>query len=237
MSVKLNGDDLPWKESAKHIGNTLHQDGTMDADIRVKRAAFINTSMNMNNEFCFIKPDQQVKLLYIYNSHFSGSSSWNFNSDAFNQMMSSWNVNLRAIYDLDYGTNRYLLEGLTEGRHAQQIIYKKYVNFLRAIATNRRRSLVQLLEIVKTTCRSFTGTNLRKILLDTGVHIDPGQTKGFVLNNYLVYKTPVDQEWRIPLLVSLLRIRDSNWEIHFDDEAGQLKEDDVSSLLSSVCIG
>ena len=82
VSVKLNGDDLPWKESAKHIGNTLHQDGTMDADIRVKRAAFINTCMNMNNEFCFIKPDQQVKLLYIYNSHLSGSSSWNFNSDA-----------------------------------------------------------------------------------------------------------------------------------------------------------
>ena len=152
-------------------------------------------------------------------------------------MISSWNVNLRAIYDLDYGTHRYLLEGLTEGRHAQQIIYKKYINFLRAIATNRRQCLRNLLKSVSTTCTSVTGANLRRILLDTGVYINPGQTKGFVLNNYIVHKTPVDQEWRIPLLVSLLRIRDSNWEINFDDEAGQLKEDEISALISSVCIG
>ena len=71
-NIKLNDDPLPWKISAKHIGNMLHEDGTMDADIKYKRATFINTCMNMNNEFCFIRPDQQVKLLYIYNSHFMG---------------------------------------------------------------------------------------------------------------------------------------------------------------------
>ena len=96
---------------------------------------------------------------------------------------------------------------------------------------------MSLLKSVERTCRSVTGANLRKILLDTGVHINPGETKGFVLNNYRVYKIPIDQEWRIPLLISLLRIRDSNWEINFDDEAGQMKEDDISTLISSVCIG
>ena len=80
--------------------------------------------------------------------------------------MSSWNVNLRAIYDLDYGTHCYLTEALTDGRYAKQMIYKKYVNFLGNIETNRRQSLVHLLKVVQNTCKSVTGANLRKILQD-----------------------------------------------------------------------
>ena len=209
----------------------------MDTDIRTKRASFINTCMNLNNQFCFVKPNQQVKLLYIYNSHFTGSSSWNFDSVAFQQLISSWNVNLKAIYDLDYGTHNYLIEGLTAGRHAKQIIYKKYVNFLGSIAKNRRQELVHLLNIVKDTCTSVTGSNLRKILLDSEVLITPGKTKGFELANYRVHKTPVGEEWRLPLLVSLLEIRNSNWEIDFDEEAGNLKEDEITNLISTVCVG
>ena len=107
----------------EYFKNKLHEDGTIDTDIRIKRASFINTCMNLNKELCFVKPNQQVKLLYNYNSHFSGSSSWNFNSVAFQQLTSSWNVNLRAIYDLDFGTHNYLMEGLTNGRHAKQNNY------------------------------------------------------------------------------------------------------------------
>ena len=99
-NIKLNDDPLPWKTSSKYIGNTLYEDATMDTDIRIKRATFINTCMNLNNEFCFIKPSQQVKLLRIYNSHFSGSSSWNFNSSAFRQLISSWNINLTSTITL-----------------------------------------------------------------------------------------------------------------------------------------
>ena len=236
-NIKLNDDPLPWKTSAKHIGNILHEDGTMDTDIRTKRATFINTCMNLNNQFCFVKPNQQVKLMYIYNSHFTGSSSWNFNSVAFQQIISSWNVNIKAIYDLDYGTHNYLIEGLTDGRHAKQMIYKKYVNFLGAIAKNRRHELVHLLNIVKDTCSSLTGANMRKVLLDSNVRIIPGKTKGFELANYIVNKPPVGEEWRLPLLVSLLEIRDSNWELNFDEEVGNFKEDEITNLISTVCVG
>ena len=76
--VYLNGDPLPWKITAKHIGNYLHENGTMDGDIKIKRAEFINTCMNLNNEFEYLLPEDQVRLLRLYNSHFTGSSTWNF---------------------------------------------------------------------------------------------------------------------------------------------------------------
>ena len=186
---------------------------------------------------CFVEPKQKVKLLYIYNSHFSGSSSWNFSSVAFQQLISSWNVNLKAIYDLDFGAHNYLIEGLTDGRHAKQIICKKYVNFLCSIARNRRPALVHLLNLVKDTCTSVTGGNLRKILQDSQVRVTPGRTKGFALNDSVVHKTPAGEEWRLPLLVSLIEIRDSKWEINFDEEAGSLKVDEITNLISTVCVG
>ena len=39
--VKLNGDDLPWVSKAKHLGNWLHEDGSTDLDIQVKKGTFM----------------------------------------------------------------------------------------------------------------------------------------------------------------------------------------------------
>ena len=33
-NIVLNGNNLPWKEFSKHIGNYLHQNGTMNKDIK-----------------------------------------------------------------------------------------------------------------------------------------------------------------------------------------------------------
>ena len=58
-NVYLNGDPLPWKSTAKHIGCTLKDDGSVDQDVKVKRATFIDDCMNLNNEFFFLKPEDQ----------------------------------------------------------------------------------------------------------------------------------------------------------------------------------
>ena len=37
----LDGKELPWVDSAVHLGNVLHESGSMDKDVNVKRASFI----------------------------------------------------------------------------------------------------------------------------------------------------------------------------------------------------
>ena len=235
-SIQLNNDPLPWKSSAKHIGCLLHEDGTMDSDIRTKRAIFINDVMSLNNQFCFVRPEQQVRLTKLYCSHFSGSSAWCFNSVPFKQLMNSWNVNLKVVFDLPYGTHCHLTEELTGGNHARQMVYKRFINFLSSVANNSRQALVSLLNSVKNTCASLTGGNLRVLLLDTEVLVIPGVTKGHVLQNYRVYETPEGHEWKLPLLTSLLEIRDDRWGLQFDEETGQLSEDEVTHMINNVCI-
>ena len=192
--------------------------------------------MNLNNQFSWIKPEEQVRLMYLYNSHFSGSSTWSFTSVPFQQLVNSWNVNIKAIYDLPYGSHNFLVEEMTGGRHARQMIYKRFIGFLSSIATNRRQALVSLLDSVKSSCLSLTGGNLRKILLDTKVAIEPGVTTGNSLKNYRVYKTPTDQVWRIGLLKSLVEIRDERWCVDFDEETEQLGTKEINDLITNVCI-
>ena len=58
--------------------------------------------------------------------------------------------------------------------------------------------------------RSTTGGNLRKIFLDTGVQVIPGTTNKGEISDFRVYKYPEEEHWRLPLLVSLLEIRNDN---------------------------
>ena len=43
-NLYLDGKELPWVESAAHLGHIIHETGNMEKDIRVKRAAFIDES-------------------------------------------------------------------------------------------------------------------------------------------------------------------------------------------------
>ena len=234
--IYLNNDPLPWKSTAKHIGCTLQENGTMDQDLKVKRAIFINDCMNLNNEFSYVKPEDQVRLLRIYNSHFSGSSCWNFQSAPFQQLMNSGNVNLRVIFDINGASHNYLVESLSNTEHCKQMIYNRYAKFLSSLESNRRAELRALLQIVKSSCKSITGGNIRKILLDSDILIVPGSTQGQEFNNYRVYEVPEGQEWRIPLAVSLIELRDSRWKVTYDEKTGQMTEDDVTLMLNNVCV-
>ena len=67
-SINLNGNALPWKMTAKHIGNMLHENGLMEKDIEVKRAKFIDVCHDLNNEFETLPFECQIKMLKLFNS-------------------------------------------------------------------------------------------------------------------------------------------------------------------------
>ena len=150
--------------------------------------------------------------------------------------MNSWNVNLRVIFDLNWATPNYIVESLSNVKNCKQMVYKRYVKFLASLESNRREELRSLLHLVKDNCRSVTGGNIRKVQLDSNIRIDPGVTNGQVFNNYQVYQIPEEQEWRIPLLVSLLELRDARWELLYDEESDKFSEDDVTFMINNVCI-
>ena len=69
------------------------------------------------------------------------------------------------------------------------------------------------------------------------MRISPGVTHQSELFDIAVYKVDDEQQWRIPLLQSLLMIRDDQWEIRFNDGDDQIsvEDDDIEEMIHDVC--
>ena len=104
-NVKLNGEILPWKDKVNHLGTTLASDCTTTSDVMQKRATFIQTCYNLNQEFAFATEEVRLKMLRLYNTAFYGSNSWLFRSEEVLKFGRTWNVNLRILFDIPYGTH------------------------------------------------------------------------------------------------------------------------------------
>ena len=207
----------------------------MEKDIEIKRAIFIDNCQNLNNEFETLSPSCQLRLFRIYNTHFTGSCLWDFSGQMINKLWNSYNVNLRIIFDLPFDTHSFIVEELSGGKHAKQMMYSRYMKFMNSLSKNKRKSLQFLQNVVKNDVNSVTGSNLRKILLDTGHSIIPGVTKKMSLDNYKVYKIPEEEQWRIPLIESLLEVKAGNWAIEFDEEEDNFNGNAIKLMLDRAC--
>ena len=124
-SVVLNGNPLPWKKTVKHVGVTLNSNGTMESDLKEKRARFIQRSMELNEEFECLTPECKQKLHRLYNNDFSGSSCWNYDDRIFQQLLNSYNVNMRIVFNIPRETHCWIVERISGGHHAKQQIYSR----------------------------------------------------------------------------------------------------------------
>ena len=68
--------NLPYIETATHLGNELHESGTMDYDTRVKNAQFISNSLETRELFSFASPAEVLRALKVYTCNFYGSNLW-----------------------------------------------------------------------------------------------------------------------------------------------------------------
>ena len=234
--VMLNGNALPWVSKTKHIGNILHESGSTDQDLKQKKGMFIQTAMDLNTEFLSLSPDVKMKLNLLYNSHFTGSNIWNLESEEASRLYSSWNKNVKILFDLPWATHRWVLEELT-GKNLKTMLLSRFVKFTNSIMKTNKPSIKFLLATVKEDVRSTTGANLRCIMKNFGVQVVPGSTPGSVLKATRVHKVPDGDEWKVPLLHSLLKIREGEWVVGFNEEEDEDNLQMQKEFLDFVAAG
>ena len=97
--------------------------------------------------------------------------------------------------------------------------------------------LKALCRISSNDIRSVTGRNLKAIREETGILVKAGVTSPWEISNWRVYTPGEGEEWRLPLVVSLLEIRNNNWELKFNEEKETLDDEDIVAILNDVCTG
>ena len=108
----LCGDQLPWVQSAVHLGHELHENCKMDQDIRIKRAQFINDSIEVRDTFSFAQPEQVLQAIKVYCGHYYGSMLWELDGDMVGQYCRAWNTCVKLTYGVPRSTHTYLVENL-----------------------------------------------------------------------------------------------------------------------------
>ena len=232
-TVKLNGDNLPWVKKAKHIGNFLQEDGTTGLDLRVKKGIFIQNAMELSQEFFCLPAASRLRLNQLYNCHFSGNGIWRLESEEASHLYSSWNKNVKLIFDLPWATHRWVLEELS-GSNLKIMLFARFVKFVNSIIKSTKPALKFLLSVAASDVRSQTGSNLRSIHLQTGVQVLPGLTQAAQVKKHRMFPVPVDQLWKVPLLHSIVAIRAEEFKIQFDDDDDDV-DDIVNTILENIC--
>ena len=144
-------------------------------------------------------------------------------------------MNLRILYDLPFDTHCWVVEELSGGKHFKQMIYSRFLKYLSVLRKNKRSFIRTLYTIVQADVRTLTGSNIRRVLLDT--NLDPRSSSKYLLSDWRAYE-PADT-WTVPLLASLLEMRQDNWEVLFDveDETITLEDDEITFMVEALCRG
>ena len=170
-------------------------------------------------------------MLRLYNMHFRNCRLWSFNSEMIDKICRSYNQNLHILFDLPYYTHNWIVEDMSNGRHARQQMMARFIKFTSSLHNHKSPAVSSLLGKLMKTVQSLVGSNLRMIHLETSTPVSPGITKPFSINDHRVYKFDDQQLWKIKLLTSLIEIRYQRWEILGDIGRYCLMERIINSIM------
>ena len=214
VNLELYGTSLPWVESWKHLGHTIHRDESFDHDILIRRAEFIGKIHSLRQEVGQVDPKVFLNLTQIYFTSFYGSSLWNFTSDAALRLYATWNQMIRTTFNLPFGTHRCILKEFSGLPPLQEALQKRFLKFCDSLKMCGKAEVVHLFNKQKYDSRSTFGKNFKNILLYKT------ELRG--------YNTLTSDKWKVPLLKELLDVRKNNGVIE------NLTTEEVTSLITEI---
>ena len=142
--LTLNGRELPWVETANHLGHMLHENGTMEYDAKIARAKFIDQSLETRQSFSFASPVEIIMALGIYCSSHYGSMLWDLGGEAACQYFNSWSTAVKLSWECPRNTMTYLLQHVLScggpSPSARVDIMARYSRFFRSLCSRAGHS-------------------------------------------------------------------------------------------------
>ena len=232
--LKLYGVELPWVKSATHLGNELCEDGTMATDVKIKRAAFIDRSLQLREQFSCAHPTEILRAVNVYCCDHYGGMLWELQSNMVSQYFNTWNTCVKLAWGLPRATHTYFLDFLSGGLVSARIdILGRYLGFYRSLLSSPSREVNILARIVAKDIRSTTAKNLRLLEVETeGMTWSTSTSR--VKEKLLQSKPRVPQEdhWRMKYLGNLLEQRD---QLKYAGLEDGVQVELIQSLIDSLC--
>ena len=143
------GNNLPWRDHLKLLGNTVESDNSVKIDIDMKRAKFIGKLHSLSQEFGFCSPDIQMKMINIYATSFYGANQYRIYTNQCDKFYTAYNMCVRNIFKVPYQTHRYLIESISDCVHPKVMICSRFVKCVNTWINCNKPAIVMLENIDK----------------------------------------------------------------------------------------
>ena len=227
-SILLNEKELPWVESALHLGckitNNIHG---LPKDIMEKRAQYINKANELNQKFYFADTLTRIKINNTFNTSFYGSQIWDLFNQESERVEKTWNTSQRVLLRIPRVAQRYFIEPLSETQYIKFSLLKRFTNFVHRLSNSSKCVLRHVLSTVKTDCRSTTGNNLRNImLLVNKISLDDVTSKDLDKQIYAII--PQVDKWKVHLAKEIIEVKNKKLQLQI------LSYKDLDDVLEAI---
>ena len=207
--VQLGGKDLPWVESADHLGHCLSQMTNMDKDCMRSRAIFIKKTIEIREQLSFAQPSQIMQAIQVLCTDAYGSMIWDLSSDQAEQYFKSWNTCVKLTFGLPRNTFTYLVEGFlaSDQTSLRNQVLSRYPGFYRSLLNSPGREVRILARIVAADPRSTTRRNLRYLERLTNLNKPQNYSAMRVRNALPIKVVPDKEKWRLGLISGLMKAK------------------------------
>ena len=228
--VQLGGKNLPWVESADHLGHTLHQMTSMDRDCLRARARYINKTVEVRDQLSFANPKQILQALQMLCTDAYGSMLWDLGSPTAEQFFKCWNTAVKLVYDVPRSTYTYLVEGFLAANQSslRNQIIARYAGFFRNLVKSPSKEVRFLVQLVKNDPRSTTCGNLKYLRSITSLNQPELYCAARIRTALPVQEVPEKEQWRLGLISTLMVVR-SEKHLRVEDSKS------ICAMLDSLC--
>ena len=220
---------MPWVEQADHLGHVLHQSCTMDHDAAIKRAKFIDKTVELRETFSFAYPEQILRAVQVYASDCYGVMLYDLSSQASESYFKTWNTFVKLTWNVSRSTFTYIVDNVlgTNFVSLRHQVYARYVNFFQNLFKSASIEVRHLARIVARDVRSVTSRNVR--LIETVSGLSPWDYSKWRIKEKLAKtEIPDNNLWRVGLLQKLLVQRQENNALCIDTKQ-------LDGMIDSLC--
>ena len=227
----LDGKELPWVASALHLGHVLHESGSMDKDIKAKRASFIGESTEVRETFGFASPAEVIRAVKLYVGSHYGSNLWQFGSESAGQYFTAWKTCVKLAWQVPRQTHTYFLDHLLSCgfSSARTDILARYTKFVRGLRASPSMEVAVMCGVAAVDVKTTTGGNLNLLRWETGLDtMSTSLDKVKLALGKRLAVVPDSDTWRVSYLGKLLEARgEANY--------GGYETDHLTALIDSLC--
>ena len=200
-NLELCGNQLPWVKNGKHLGMRIdaERNNVLTKDIIEKRAQYIQRNNELVQEFSYASSSTKAYINRVFNSHAYGSVLWDLYGREAKMLYNTWSVSIRKMYRLDRQTHRYLIEPISGMEHLKCSIQKRFLTFTNNLSNSPKATVRELNRKLSKDCRSVTGANLRRIMLQCDATLLEKPTRMDISRDGLE-ATPPGEEWRADII-------------------------------------